>query len=102
MDPISQGLRVKPSQKEFLIKNGEVDGFKKYNDCKKSGGFKNDDGFDKTDGFNKTDFKVKKFRKNNDFEKSKDFKMMTALINLMILGLKNLKRLTIVRRVEIS
>ena len=39
MDPLSQG-------------------FKKYNDCKKSGGFKNDDGSDKTDGF-----EIEKFKK---------------------------------------
>ncbi len=40
---------MKPSQKEFLKKNGEVDGFKKYNNCKKSKDYKNDDGSDKTD-----------------------------------------------------
>ena len=35
VDPISQGLRVKLSQKEFLKKSGEVDGFKKYKDCRR-------------------------------------------------------------------
>ena len=75
VDPISQGSRAKPSQKEFLKKKGEVDSFKKNDDCKKSGGFKNDDGSDKTDGFKKTyDYKVEKSKKNNDSKKSKDFK----------------------------
>ena len=69
VNPISQGLRVKHSQKEYLKKNGEVDGFKKYNNCKKSKDFKNDDSSDKTD-----DFRVEKFKKTNDCKKSRDFK----------------------------
>ena len=104
MVPVSQGWRAKCTQKEFLKKTGEVDNFKKNDDCKrsedfindegsyrtndfkvdkfkknnhckKSKDFKNDDGSDKTDGFKKTDnFKVDKCKKNNDRRKSKDFK----------------------------
>ena len=36
VDPVSQGWRANPSQKEFLKKTGEVDYFKKDNNCKKS------------------------------------------------------------------
>ena len=67
VDPVSQGWRTKPSQKEFLKKTSEADNFKKNNDCKKSEDFRNDDGSDKTDSFKKTDdFKVDKFKKNNN------------------------------------
>ena len=65
VNPVSQGWRTKPNQKEFLKKIGEVENFKKNDDGKRNEDFRNDEGFDKAVGLKKTDdFKLDKFKKN--------------------------------------
>jgi len=49
VNPVSQGWRTKPNQKEFLKKIGEVENFKKNDDGKRNEDFRNDEGFDKAD-----------------------------------------------------
>ena len=59
VNPVSQGLRTKPNQKEFLKKIGE-----------RNEDFRNDEGFDKAVGLKKTDdFKLDKFKNQKEFLK---------------------------------